>query len=231
LDHLYSERRVTGTSIRPYLAAINTVHTRTGFPSPTKDLSSLSFERDTNELPLTAWRLGLAPWPDPRHLVLLRFRSRYVLGACLQLPLLRRDSTSLPVPCKFMVFSPKTLPRPHMRSSSAYAVRKAMQACDMIAFSASLASMLLTPLLCCSHDPLEDARATYCSRSPLPGSTAPSFASIRPPFVPLPWVSLLVNLHGVAASLHVPLSEFLPQDHGLEWPLLEPSAHSTLPGC
>jgi hypothetical protein len=37
LDHLFREGRFTGSSIRPYLAAINTVHTRAGFPLPTKD--------------------------------------------------------------------------------------------------------------------------------------------------------------------------------------------------
>jgi hypothetical protein len=168
-------------------------------------LSSLPFERDTTELPLTARHPDLASWPHPRHLALLRSRWRYVLEERLQLPLLRWNSCSVSVPCLFKAFSPKTSPRPQMRSPSAYAVRKAMEANAMIAFSVSLSSLLQTPLLYCSHDSLDAARAAYCSRSPLPaaycsssslsGSTAPSFASVvRPPFAPLPWVALIVVL-------------------------------------
>jgi hypothetical protein len=37
LAQLNSEGRVTGTSTHPYLAAVNTVRTRAGFPSRTKD--------------------------------------------------------------------------------------------------------------------------------------------------------------------------------------------------
>jgi hypothetical protein len=37
LSHLYREGRITGTLIRPYLAAICAMHTRAGFPSPTED--------------------------------------------------------------------------------------------------------------------------------------------------------------------------------------------------
>jgi hypothetical protein len=157
--------------------------------------SSLTFERDRTELPLTAWNPDLAPWPYPRHLRLLQSRWRYVLGERLQLPLLRWASCPLSVPCQFKVFSPKTSPRPRMRSSSAHALRKAMPANAMIAFSMSLSGLLQTSLLYCSHDSLHAARAAYCSRSPLPGATAPSSASVvRPPFAPLPWVALLVVL-------------------------------------
>jgi hypothetical protein len=37
LGYLSRQGRVTGTSIRPYLAAIRAMHTRAGFPSPTED--------------------------------------------------------------------------------------------------------------------------------------------------------------------------------------------------
>jgi integrase len=37
LGYLFRQGRVTGTSVRPYLAAIRAMHTRAGFPSPTED--------------------------------------------------------------------------------------------------------------------------------------------------------------------------------------------------
>jgi hypothetical protein len=59
LGHLYSEGRVTGTSIRPYLAAINTVHTRAGFPSPTNDPVIASIQMGYNRA--TADRVASIP--------------------------------------------------------------------------------------------------------------------------------------------------------------------------
>jgi hypothetical protein len=195
LGHIYNEGRVTGTSIRPFLAAINTVHTRAGFPTPTQDpvIASIrvGYNRATADSVASKPRSGAYP----RQLVLLRSRKRYVLGSRRQLPLLRWASSSLSVPCLLKVFSPKTSPRPQLRSTAAYAVRKEMQPNEMTAFSASLSRLLQTPLQYCSHDSLDAARAAYCSRSPLPGSTAPSFALVvRPPFAPLPWVAFLVVL-------------------------------------
>jgi hypothetical protein len=186
LDHISREGRVTGSSIRPYLAAINTVHTRAGFPSPTKDpvIASIrvGYNRATADRAASRPRSVALPSALGTLVVKAALRSRsptpitaiVVVGF---LPALR------PMPIQGIL--PKTSPRPQLRSSSAYAVRKAMQANAMTAFSAFLSMLLQTQLLCCSHDSLDTARVACCSRSPLPGSTAPSCASVvRPPFAP-----------------------------------------------
>jgi hypothetical protein len=191
LAHLKSRGRVTGTSIRPYLAAINTVRTRAGIPSPTKDPVIASIRVGYNRS--TADRVA----SRPRSVALPS-----ALGALAVKMMLRsRSPTPITViavgfllalrPMSIQGILPKDVTTTAAAVSSAYAERKAMQANAMTSFSASLSLLLQTRFSAV----LKAARAAYCSRSPLPGSTAASLASVaRPPFAPVPCVALLVVL-------------------------------------
>jgi hypothetical protein len=147
--HLNSRGRVTGTSIRPYLAAFNTLCTRAGIASPTKDPVIASIRVGYNRA--TADRVA----SRPRSVALPS-----ALGAlAVKMTLRSRSPTPITViavrfllalgPMSIQGILPEDVTRTAAAVSSAYAERKAMQANAMTSFSPSLSLLLQTPLLCC----------------------------------------------------------------------------------
>jgi hypothetical protein len=172
-----------------------------------RTLSSLPFEWDATELPPTAWRPGFAPWSYPQHLVLVWSRARYVLDARL------RDRYCCGLPPRSMSIQ-VILPEHVTITPAAVFICLDREKGNGGQRTDRVLRIPVTPAPCpllgCSPDSFDAASAAYCSRAPLPGSTAPSFAPVvRPPFTPLPRVALLFVLYGVVESLHVTLLEFL----------------------
>jgi hypothetical protein len=66
LGYLFRQDRVTGTSIRPYLAAIRAMYTRGGFPSPAKDPVIAACVPATRGRRQIASHPALARWPYRR---------------------------------------------------------------------------------------------------------------------------------------------------------------------